>query len=145
MSFQIQQPSTEEEFKYYYHLRWKILRAPWGQPEGSEVDDIENQCFHVMAITPDKSVTGVARLQFNSKTEAQIRYMAVDDKHEGTGIGRALVNAIEKHATNTAHTKIILDARENAVSFYQTLGYQIIGKSYLLFDSIQHFQMDKDL
>jgi len=145
VSFQIQQPSTEEEFKHYYHLRWKILRAPWGQAEGSEVDDIESQCFHIMAINPDKAVIGVARLQFNSKSEAQIRYMAVDDKHEGTGVGHALVSAIEKHAIDTAHTKIILDARENAVSFYQTLGYQIIGKSYLLFDSIQHFKMVKAL
>ena len=145
MSFVITQPRTEEEFKKYYHLRWKILRAPWGQPEGSEVDDIESQCFHVMATTPDKSVIGVARLQFNSKSEGQIRYMAVDDKHEGTGIGRALVNAIEKHARDTGHTKITLDARENAVGFYQALNYQILGKSYLLFDSIQHFQMSKAL
>ena len=145
MSFVISQPVTEEELKKYYHLRWKILRAPWGQPEGSEVDDTESQCIHVMAVTPDNEVIGVARLQFNSTSEAQIRYMAVDDKHQGTGVGRALVSAIEKHATDSSHTKIILDARENAVNFYQALGYQIIGKSYLLFDSIQHFQMFKAL
>jgi len=145
VSFVISQPTTEEEFKKYYHLRWKILRAPWGQQEGSEVDDIEDQCFHVMASTPNNKVIGVARLQFNSSTEGQIRYMAVDDEYEGTGIGRALVSALEKHARETNHTKIILDARENAVGFYQTLSYQILGKSYLLFDSVQHFQMSKAL
>jgi len=145
VSYRIQQPSTDDQFKRYYHLRWKILREPWGQAEGTEKDNIENQCFHVMALTTDNEVIGVARLQFNSTSEAQIRYMAVDDKHQGTGIGRALVSAIEKHAIESDHTRIILDARENAVNFYQALSYQITGKSYLLFDSIQHFKMFKEL
>ena len=145
MSYRIQQPSTDDQFKRYYHLRWKILREPWGQAEGTEKDNIENQCFHVMALITDNEVIGVARLQFNSTSEAQIRYMAVDDKHQGTGIGRALVSAIEKHAIESGHTRIILDARENAVNFYQALSYQITGKSYLLFDSIQHFKMLKEL
>ena len=122
-----------------------MLRKPWDQAKGTEKDSIEEQCFHIMAVTSDSEVIGVARLQFNSTSEAQIRYMAVDDKHQGTGIGRALISAIEKHAIESSHTKIILDARENAVNFYQALGYQIVGKSYLLFDSIQHFQMFKAL
>jgi len=145
VSYQIQRPSTADQFKRYYHLRWKILRKPWDQAEGTEKDNIEDQCFHIMAVTPDNKVIGVARLQFNSNSVAQIRYMAVDNKHERTGVGRALVNALEKHARESTHTKIILDARENAVKFYQALGYQITDKSYLLFDSVQHFQMIKEL
>ncbi|VAW51646.1 hypothetical protein MNBD_GAMMA05-1497 [hydrothermal vent metagenome] len=98
-----------------------------------------------MAVTPDNKVIGVARLQFNSNSVAQIRYMAVDSKHERTGVGRALVQTLEKRARESTHTKITLDARENAVKFYQALNYQLIGKSYLLFDSVQHFQMVKEL
>lgn len=145
MSYQIQQPSIADQFKRYYHLRWKILRKPWGQAEGTEKDNIEDQCFHIMAVTPDNKVIGVARLQFNSNSVAQIRYMAVDNKHERTGVGRALVKTLEKHARESTHTTIILDARENAVKFYQALGYENIGKSYLLFDLVQHFQMVKKL
>ncbi|NOQ88708.1 MAG: GNAT family N-acetyltransferase [Gammaproteobacteria bacterium] len=145
MPFHIKQPGTKEEFKNYYHLRWKLLRAPWKQPEGSETDDIEDQCFHIMAVDDKNEVIGIARLQFNSSTEAQIRYMAVAGSHETQGIGRELIKAIERHAKESSHKYIVLDAREPAVGFYRKLGYKIIEKSYLLFDEIQHYKMTKDL
>jgi predicted GNAT family N-acyltransferase len=149
MDFCIKQPETEEEFKHYYQLRWKLLRAPWKQPQGSEVDELEDRCFHSMAITmnaDDKNkVIGVARLQFNSESEAQIRYMAVAKEYERNGIGRELMNVMEQQAESSSCKKIVLDAREPAVAFYQKLGYKLIQKSYLLFGEIQHFRMQKEL
>jgi predicted GNAT family N-acyltransferase len=38
---------------------------------------------------------------------------------------------------------MILEARENAVPFYKSLGYEILKKSYLLFGEIQHYTMHK--
>ena len=144
MDFVIKQPESPDEFKSYFNLRYRILRAPWGEPEGSEVDDIEDQCFHIMATNNMKAV-GVGRLQFNSALEAQIRYMAVEKEYEGNGIGRMLVNALEQQARNKNMCTVILDAREPAVGFYQKLGYSIEKKSYLLFDKIQHYRMVKRL
>ena len=40
---------------------------------------------------------------------------------------------------------VVLEARENAVPFYESLGYSMIEKSYLLFGEIQHFRMKKAL
>ncbi|NOQ90343.1 MAG: GNAT family N-acetyltransferase [Gammaproteobacteria bacterium] len=149
MSFVISQPHSEKEYKQYYQLRWKILRAPWKQPEGSEIDNIEEPCIHVMAVDTGSdnktSVTGVARLQYNSATEAQIRYMAVAKEYERQGIGRELVNALEQYAQNSSCKKIVLHAREPAIGFYQKMGYRVIEKSYSLFNEIQHFRMVKEL
>ena len=149
MSFVISQPDTEKEYQQYYHLRWQLLRAPWHQPEGSEIDDIEEQCFHLMVIDTNSknktTVIGVARLQYNSDTEAQIRYMAVAREYERQGIGRELINAMEQRAIKSSHKNIVLEAREPAVNFYKKLGYSVIEKSYLLFDEIQHFRMIKEL
>ena len=145
MTTEIRQPQTEDEFKSYLLLRWQLLRAPWNQPQGSEVDDIEDQCFHLMAVNEDQEVIAVARLQFNSESEAQIRYMAVAGSYQGQGIGRRLIKTMEQHAGDTACRKIVLDAREAAVGFYQRLGYDIDEKSYLLFEQIQHFRMSKAL
>ena len=149
MDLRIKQPETEEEFKHYYQLRWDLLRAPWNQPPGSEIDELEDQCFHIMAIAvndDDKDkVIGVGRLQFNTETEAQIRYMAVAREQESKGIGRKLVNALEERAHSSSCTTIVLDAREPAVAFYQKLGYKLVEKSYLLFAEIQHFRMVKQL
>jgi len=145
MFYQIKQPETEKEFKHYYHLRWKLLRAPWNQPEGSEVDTLEEQCFHVMAIDNRENVIAVARLQFNTNDEAQIRYMAVSQTHRNQGIARELMKKMEQHVQTASYTNIILDARETAVAFYKKLGYHVNRKSYLLFDEIQHFRMSKSL
>jgi len=143
LPFTVRQPETKAEFKDYYHLRWKLLRAAWHQPEGSEVDDIETACFHVIAIDNEDTIIGVARLQFNSESEAQIRYMAVASEHERQGVGRSMISYMEDHAKRTGHHDMVLDAREPAVGFYEKLGYVVTGKSYLLFDTIQHYKMHK--
>ena len=145
MYFKIKEPANEEEFKRYYHLRWKLLRAPWNQAEGSEIDDIEDQCFHIMAVDDMNEVIGIARLQFNSTTEAQIRYMAVTESYERQGVGRELIKAAERRAKESSHEYIVVDAREPAIGFYQKLGYAVIEKSYLLFDEVQHYRMAKSL
>ena len=144
MSFKIKQPATPEEFRQYYDLRWRLLRAPWGEPEGSEIDDIEDSCFHILVMDADKPV-GVGRLQYNSVAEAQIRYMAVAGAYERKGTGRMIVDALEQEAANKGVQTVVLDAREPAVGFYQKLGYSIEAKSYLLFGEIQHYRMKKSL
>ena len=60
MKYHIKQPVSEEDFARYFHLRWKLLRAPWQQAEGTEKDDMEASCFHVMAVSADDSVVGIA-------------------------------------------------------------------------------------
>ncbi len=140
----IRQPQTAEEFEQYYQLRWQLLRAPWGQPQGSEKDAIEDDCVHFTAMDNDKCIA-VARLQFNPDNEAQVRYMAVSPPYEGKGIGRRLMAAMETQAGDRSHKKMILDARESALGFYKALGYEITGKSYLLFNEIQHYKMKKNL
>ena len=121
MPFIIKQPESPEEFKSYFNLRYRILRAPWGEPEGSEVDEMEDQCFHIIAMDNQKTIA-VGRLQYNSADEAQIRYMAVEKEYEGNGIGRMIVNALEQQAREKNAGTVILDASEPAVGFYQTLG-----------------------
>ena len=144
-SFRIKQVETEEEFEAYYRLRWERLRKPWHQAEGSEQDDIENQCYHLIAVDKKKNVIGVARLQSNNRSEAQIRYMAVNAEHQNRGIGHALMSRLEAHALTLGHDHIMLNARENATGFYTKLGYSTEAKSYLLFGEIQHFRMYKQL
>lgn len=143
MPITIKQPETEKEFEAYYDLRWRLLREPWQQPRGSEKDDLEDSSFHVMACDENSKVIGVGRLHFNSDTEAQIRYMAVSPEYENLGIGTSILAALEEKAQQEHCKTIVLHARENAVGFYQKKGYELLEKSHLLFDSIQHYRMKK--
>ena len=143
---EIIEPNTSDEFKIYYHLRYEVLRKPWLQPKGSERDEQEETSLHRMIIDePNGKAVAVGRLQFNTIEEAQIRYMAVSDDYQGMGYGSKMVNVLDDIAREKGSRKIILQSRGNAVKFYEKNGYKIIEKSYLLFDEIQHWLMEKEL
>ena len=140
------EPTTSEEFKKYYNLRYKILRKPWGQPSGSERDGGEETSIHRMIIdNKTGNALAVGRLQFNSEDEAQIRYMAVADEFQGKGLGSQIISSLEDVARGKGSKQIILSARENALQFYKNNGYKIVKKTHLLFGEIQHWLMEKEL
>lgn len=139
----VKQPHSREEFAKYYHLRWKLLRKPWNQPEGSEKDELEDGAFHIMVCENDGTVVGVGRLHFNSEDEWQIRYMAVEDSYRGRGIGKIVLSKLEEAAKSEGAGQIELNARETAVQFYEKAGYQVIEPAHTLFDAIKHFKMRK--
>ena len=140
----ISAPITKEDFNQYYQLRWETLRKPWNQPEGSEKDELDKTSIHRMALVNDK-VVAVARLHFLDDSTAQVRYMAVDKDFEQQGMGKAVYLSLEEEARKNKIKTIILNAREQAIGFYEKLGFSVTRKTYLLFDEIQHYEMQKDL
>ena len=145
MESKIIEPSTVEELEKYYTLRFEILRKPWNQPEDSVKDEWEENSIHVLMMNNKDEAIATGRLQLNSDEEGQIRSMAVRGDLQGKGLGSEIMKYIEQKASDKKLKHIILDARENAVSFYKKHGYQIIGDSYMLFGVIPHFRMKKDL
>ena len=146
MKITILKPTTSEEFKKYYNLRYEILRKPWGQPLGSERDEREETSIHRMIIDEKTGeVLAVGRLQFNSKDEGQIRYMAVSDDFQGQGLGSQIISTLEDVSRKNGNKWMILSARENALQFYNNNGYEIVKKTNLLFGEIQHWLMRKEL
>jgi predicted GNAT family N-acyltransferase len=139
------EPASSAEFKQYYQLRWKILRAPWGQPRGSERDALDATSTHVMILGAGKEALGVGRLHFNSIAEAQIRFMAVDLGQQRRGIGTLIVKTLETRGAALGATRIVLDARETALGFYCKQGYITAGPGHMLFDRIAHVKMSKIL
>ena len=140
------EPNSSAEFEQYYNLRYEVLRKPWLQPKGSEKDDGDKSSIHRMIIDESNGkAVAVGRLQFNTSEEAQIRYMAVSDNYQLKGYGNIIVKTLEDIALNKGIRNIILQARENALKFYWKNGYEIVEKSYLLFDEIQHWLMVKKI
>lgn len=138
----IKEPESDDELRRYYNFRWKMLREPWQQPEGSEKDNQEETAFHRMVVQSD-IVIGVGRLHFENDY-AQIRYMAVDPQYSKQGIGTSILESLEAIVTNSAIATIVLHARETAVDFYLKQGYLLIGESHTLYKTIQHYKMIKN-
>ncbi len=138
-------PQTPAEWEAYFDLRWRILRAPWDQPRGSERDNIEKTSEHLLISGPDFRPLAIGRLHFNSAAEAQVRYMAVEPRAQGQGLGGRILQEFEKRARAAGATSIVLNAREDAQRFYQKHGFATVGPAPTIFEAVKHVRMRKEL
>ncbi|MFL2697821.1 MAG: GNAT family N-acetyltransferase [Gammaproteobacteria bacterium] len=144
IDFLIKNPETEGELEDYYLFRWKMLREPWNMSKESSVDNHEENSYHLIAINKQKEIVGSGRLHQISAHKGQIRYMAVKEDLHRAGIGSKIVLALEEEAIRIGLNKIILNARENAIKFYSSLGYSL-GKPFKSDTGIPHKTMSKEL
>ena len=140
----IRPPESKEEWKNYFIFRWELLRKPLGMSKESLEDDLEDSSYHLMGIDDENNVIASGRVHFNDNNQAQIRYMAVKDGYKRKGIGSEIVIKLEDYASSKGAKKMVLNARENALSFYLSLGYSEKGP-YQSDTGIPHSKMEKDL
>jgi predicted GNAT family N-acyltransferase len=145
--WRIIQPQTEVHWQQVYDLRYAILREPWNEPRGSEKAEDDATSLHAAILDTHNNVIATSRIHRISEEQAQIRFMAVAQAWQGNGIGEAVLRFTEGLGRRNFKgiTNYCLHARENAVVFYQKNGYEIVEKSYVLFDTIQHYLMKKNI
>ena len=73
-----------------------------------------------------------------------MRQVAVSDDFQRRGVGKLMVEFCEKIAVENGMNSIELHARENAVPFYLSLQYTIMGNQFLEVN-IPHYKMTKEL
>ncbi|MFT5778673.1 MAG: putative GNAT family N-acyltransferase [Crocinitomicaceae bacterium] len=142
MNIEIRTPKTDQEWESYYDLRYRILRAPLDKPRGSERNDQDAIGIH-FALYDDNALKAIARLDQSEEGISQVRFVAVEENSQGKGYGRQIMLATEEAAAARGDSKMILHARDYAVDFYLKIEYEIVEKSYKLFDVLQHFLMEK--
>lgn len=125
-------------------LRYEVLRKPWNKTAETATDELENQSLNAY-IELNNEIVACARLQNNGNGVGQIRFMAVAQAQQGKSLGKLIVFALEQEAAKMQLQRIELQARENAVEFYKTCGYSIKTKSFLLWEIIQHYLMEKNI
>jgi N-acetylglutamate synthase-like GNAT family acetyltransferase len=142
--FTVRLTTSADDLEQAFKLRWEVLRKPWNQPRGSEQDEQEATSFTAIAQANGITVA-TGRVQLISPLVAQIRYMAVHPEWQGKGAGRQVLHLLEKQAGKLGAEMIVLNARENAISFYQRNGYQITGNADMLYGVIRHVRMEKKM
>ena len=144
MNYIIKSPETESEWDKYFNFRWEMLRKPLGMTKETLKDELEDESHHLIAVDEQKKVIGSGRLHFNNNKEAQIRYMAVSNTIQRKGLGSAIVSELETIAREKGILEMVLNARENAISFYLSMGYKETGP-YKSDTGIPHITMCKKL
>ena len=141
----ITSPSNASEFQKYYYFRWEYLRKDLNQKLGSERDDTENISIHRMIKNNNGQIIGIGRLHKISSGIYQVRYFAVHKDYRKIGLGRYLMEDLEKIVVKKKSNYITLNARESAINFYKKLGYKVSKKTFLLYKKIQHYEMRKKI
>lgn len=142
--YTVKQALDMEDVSRIINLRYDVLRKPWNQPIDTASDDLEGQSINAY-IEHAGTVVACGRLQDNGGGVGQVRFMAVAQKYQGKGLGNLVMAFLEKRAMEEGLHTIELQARENAVVFYELNGYTIREKTFLLWGIIQHYLMSKRL
>ncbi len=124
-------------------LRNKILIEPFNRSEDCRDFDHPEKDIYISAFDHDKLIGSAIITPLDERT-VQMRQMAVDNAYQRQGIGKAIVREFERLVKKTGYSKIILHARETAVSFYKALGYELHGEKFYEIE-IPHYEMRKDL
>ena len=133
-----------------YIVRHPVLRK--GKPiESCHFDGDDLPTTQHIGLYENDSLQGVISLfennhpLFEEKQQTQIRGMAVLENNQGKGFGRLLVNHSEQILMTQKIHLIWFNARENAVGFYQKMGYKILGNAFDIPGIGIHYVMGKKL
>jgi predicted GNAT family N-acyltransferase len=143
--FLVKKSNSNKDLRAILKLRVAVLRQPWNQPAETATDNLEEKSINAFIEDENGNAIACGRLQENENKIGQIRFMAVDTNYQGKGLGKMIVDFLETEGKKLNLNTIELQARENAVKFYENSGYKIKEKSFLLWGQIQHYLMEKKL
>ena len=143
--FKLITPKTENQLNKYFHFRWQMLREPWQMPQGSEKDEYDGMSHHRMIVDGRGRPIAIGRLYITPDCEGQIRYMAVKANRRDKGMGSLLLVALESLARQEGVKRLVCRAREDAVSFYESNGFECRGELSHERGPVRHQQMVKTI
>jgi len=136
-------------------LRHRILRAGLPRQSACFEGDESKTTLHFAALTADASgqlagqVVGCLSLMLNSfeaEPAWQLRGMAIDEPHQGRGIGRQLMIWAEKAAAAEGKAGWLwCNARLPAAGFYQKQGWTAASEVFEIPTAGPHIKMRKRL
>ena len=111
-------------------LRRVVFIDEQGVSEADEVDDLDDQAIHLLAMDAGRPV-GSARLMIFGDTGKIGRVCVLKDAR-GTGLGAALIRAaIAEFRSHPGVTRAKLGAQTHALGFYERLGFAATGPEFI--------------
>ncbi|QDT13781.1 GNAT family N-acetyltransferase [Planctomycetes bacterium K23_9] len=132
--------------KYYnaeIQLRDELLRRPLGLTFTAPQLAAESEELRWGVIDKEELIAVVLGKPI-SQTAIKLRQMAVAAEHQRRGVGRFLLENVERDLVGKGFQRIELNARDVAQGFYDSLGYVTEGERFVEV-GIPHFRMVKSL
>lgn len=118
--------STEQELADAYAVRMTVFVDEQGVPADIEIDELDEGADHFLGRL-DGVPAGAGRMVVRDGVGVLGR-LAVLKETRGTGLGVALVRAIEERARERGLAAVELHSQTQARGFYEKLGYEAYGE-----------------
>ena len=139
-SFVVRPVNWEASYDALHAVRHAVFVEEQKVREELEWDDIDERCYHVLAMSVDGAPIGTGRLL----PDGRIGRMAVIRDWRGRGVGSAILNALLDLARRDGFGVIRLNAQVQAVEFYARHGFTVIGGEFME-AGIPHREMQLEL
>ncbi len=108
---------------------------------------IRDDKHEVLVATFNNEIVGTVTLQLRDERHIYVRSMAVSPYHQGSGIGRRLLEELERRAQQKGIKTISLECSEplkTAIHLYESFGFTITGKKRV-YHGVEIFEMKKEV
>ena len=130
----------EDELALVHHIREVVFIEEQNVPRDREYDEYEEGSIHFLAYA-DGDPAGCIRYR-RSGDRIKLERLAVLKEFRGRGIGKALMDYVEKRSSDDTTTEFVLNSQLHAMEFYEKCGYKARGGIFLDAD-IEHREMFK--
>ena len=111
-------------------LRRAVFIEEQGVSEADEVDDLDDQAIHLLALEDGRAV-GTARLLVAGAV-GKVGRVCVLRAARRTGLGVALMRAaVAEFRQVPGVRRVTLGAQSHAVGFYAALGFAVVGEEFV--------------
>jgi len=128
-----------EAKKLIRQVRNDVFVEEQGVAREEEFDEDDDKCVHAIA-SNDGLPIATGRL----RRDGRIGRIAVVREARGTGIGKRIMCALEKHARDSGIDHLWAHAQVHALGFYERLGYFVSGEVFME-EGIPHRHIEKEI
>jgi len=139
-SFIVRPVNWHASYDALHAVRRAVFIEEQRVPEELEWDDIDERCYHVLAMSAGGVPIGTGRLL----PDGHIGRMAVLREWRGKGVGSAILKALLDLAQKDGFRMVRLNAQTHAVDFYARHGFTVIGEEFME-AGIPHREMQMSL
>ncbi len=111
-------------------IRTEVFIAEQKIPMEMEWDDADPSALHAVAFNRLGLALATGRLLRQAPGVARIGRMAASQALRGSGVGRAVLDALMKAARERGDAEVVLSAQTNASAFYSRAGFTVRGPVY---------------
>jgi ribosomal-protein-alanine N-acetyltransferase len=104
--------------------------AAWSRQSFAEELEADGRWYLGAERATDGTLIGYAGIWYDGY-DAQVMTIAVDEAHQGHGLGRRLLTALVEHAREVGAGQVLLEVRVDnapAIHLYESLGFVMLGR-----------------